>query len=353
MDVSEIVRLAEWFRENTKQVETLYLDLVSVLQNNAQQSAQMPVKAALDSLSKALAEMPTQELSTLQMRVLDKLGVAELIGKAGESALNTKVRATTYDPATTHSSIASDAQSIEEAQRRLLALKNSAEALGLKSELKSDTIDSYTINVIFQGQASIENVRDWKKSAAEWELIMSGVAGVAGERPEDVRVLGTANGSIIFTLSASSLVTKILATISKHIAEIANRYLDFQLKRESLDRSRMLTKVMKDELLRQETESRSTGQRKIIEAVKKIVPSASPEALSNLELAVSKQIAFSEQGGDVDFIPPNNIDEDSDSYDKALAIDVANIRKLIEEYQTVKQQVKLLGFDSKIIDDEK
>ncbi len=46
---------------------------------------------------------------------------------------------------------------------------------------------------------------------------------------------------VIYTLSATPVVTKILATVSKHIASIANDYLDFQLNLEKLRRSRMMS----------------------------------------------------------------------------------------------------------------
>lgn len=352
MDVAEVIRLADWFKRNTTEVEPLYSALVSILQNNAQQSSQQPLTQPLKDLSKAIAEMPTEELSTLQMRVLEDLDTADLVGKRGRQWLNKKVRATTYDPATTYQTIQQAAQRIAEAKRKLVEFKSSSGLIGIKSEIELDGSAPYVINVIFQGQVAIDNVRDWKKTATDWELIISGVAGVVGEKPEDVKVVGTSNGSIIFSLSASALVTKILATISKHIASVANDYLDFQLKREQLQQSRMMTSVIRDDLSRQESERRSTGKAEIIDAVKKLVPNASPESLTKLGKAVDTQISFSERGGEVDFVTPSTIDEAEADYDADLANTVDEIRKLIEEYRSEQQQAKLLTFEDDKSEDE-
>ena len=296
--------------------------------------------------------MPTEELSTLQMRVLEDLEASDLVGRRGKQWLNRTVRSATYDPATTFQTIQQAAQRIAEAKRRLIEFKSSAGLVGINGESELQTSAPFIINVIFQGQASIENVRDWKKTATDWELIISGVAGVVGERPEEVKVVGTSNGSIIFSLSASALVTKVLATISKHIASVANDYLDFQLKREQLQRSKMMTTVIRDDLSRQEVERRSAGKTEIVDAVKKLAPDASPEALAKLEKAVDTQISFSERGGEVDFVTPAAIDEAAANYDEDLAKTVEEIRHLIEDYRSQKQQTKLLAFEGDDVENE-
>lgn len=352
MEVSEILRLADWFNHNTIEVESKYSTLVSVLQNNAQQPSQQPVTEPLKDLSQTLAKMPTQELSTLQMRVLEDLDVVDLVGKRGKQWLNRKVRATTYDPATTFQTIEQAGQRIGEAKRKLNEFKKAAVTVGFKGDDELDTPTPYVINVIFQSEASIGNVRDWKKNATDWELIISGVAGVVDEKPEEVKVVGASNGSIIFTLCASPFVTKILATISKHIASVTNDYLDFQLKREELERSRMMSKVIRDDLSRQESERRSAGKTKILDAVKQLAPDAQPETLTKLEKAVDKHIAFNASGGEVDFVTPPALDKEAEDYDEGLAETVDEIRQLIEDYRAEQQQTKLLTFDDEDEDDQ-
>ena len=346
MEVVEVIRLADWFSENSTEVLEKYSQLVSVLKHNAQQQNLQPVSKPLAELSDALADMPIQQLSTLQRRVLNELEVDHLIGKLGRKWVNHTIKSMTYDPATTFQTVQQASQRISEAERKLIALEEAAKEVGFFSPDLTETPTPYVINVIFQGGAAIENVRDWKSSASDWELIIAGVSGVASEKVEEVKVVSTSNGSIIFTLCASPLVTKILATISKHIASIANDYLDFQIKREQLERSQMMTKVIANDLKKQEGERRSEGQKAIIDAVKAIVPNAPPETIGKLEKAVSKHIAFSEHGGEVDFVSPPEVDEDADDYDEDLAETVDEVRALIEEYRAEKQKIELLTYQT-------
>jgi hypothetical protein len=202
----------------------------------------------------------------------------------------------------------------------------------------------YVFNVIFKEDAAIKNVKDWKKTASDWELIIGGVTAVAGEKPEDVAVVGVQNGSIIYTLCATPIVTKILATISKHIASIANDYLDFELKREEIRRSRMMSDAIEKDLKRQEDERRATGKARILDEVKEIVPHATPESIAKLEKAVDRHIKFSEEGGDIDFILPPELDQESDDYDGDLAQTVNDVWGLIQDYRSEVQKKKLLTY---------
>jgi len=342
MEVSEIIRLADWFNVHTADVQPKYQTLVGVLQNNAQQPTQQPVTEPFKDLSRTLAAMPTQELSSLQTRVLEELDVAELVGKPGKKWLNGKIKATTYDPATTFETIQKASQRLESAKQQLTQFKTSAASVGFTSGDQIDAPTPYVINVIFQGDAAIADVRDWKKTATDWEFIISGVAGLVDEKPEDVKIVGASNGSIIFTLSATPLITKILATISKHIASIANSYLDFQLKREELKRSAMYTEVMQKELDRLEGDRRAEAKALILDEVKALAADATPEAMAKLEKAIDRQITFGEKGGELDFVSPPSVDEDAEGYDEELAETIEEIRGLIEDYRTEAQQTQLL-----------
>lgn len=342
MEVSQVVQLAEWFQRHSKAIEPKYSALVGVLQNNSQQPSQQPVAEPLRDLNIALKDMPTSELSMLQLRVLEDLGVAELIGKRGRAWLKRKIQGTTYDPATTFNTVQQAHQKIEEAKRLLNEFKTAASKVGFSNGQALDAPTPYVFNVIFQEDVAINNVSDWKKTATDWEFIIAGVAGVAGEKAEDVAVVGVQNGSTIFTLSAAPIVTKLLATISKHIASIANDYLDIQLKRQQLERSNMYTKVMRDEFNRLESERRDNGKTKIMDSIKELAPTAKPEELAKLEKAIDRHVKFSEAGGEVDFILPPALAEDADDYDEDLAQTVDDVRELIQEYRGELEQTKLL-----------
>ena len=344
MEVSQVIQLADWFHRNFEEVAPKYEALVSVLNNNAGQKKQQAIIQPLKDLSCALQGMPTSELSALQFGVLEKMEVANHIGKHGEAWVNRCVKTMTYDPATTCQTVQHAHEKLGEANHFLNEFKTSAGKVGFEEVDEIDAPSPYVFNVIFQKDASIRNVRDWKKTASDWDVIIGGVTAVAGEKPEDVAVVGTQNGSIIYTLSATPIVTKILATVSKHIASIANNYLDFELKREELRRSRMMSDVIQNDLKRQEGEIRAKGKSQILDAVKEIVPDAKPEYLSKLEKAVDRHITFSQNGGGVDFVLPPRLCEDAENYNENLAKTVNDVRELIQNYRAEVQKTKLLTY---------
>lgn len=340
MDIEEVIRLAGWYSENTRAVQKKYAALVGVLQNNSQQPTQQPVAEPLKELKSALAEMPTAKLSVLQLGVLERLGVSDLLGRRGKRWVDKKIRSTTYDPATTYQTLHEAHQRISSAQQILNTFRENAVSIGFSdAPFDIDLEHPYRVNVIFKEGASIDDVTEWKKSASEWELIFAGVSAVVGQRPEDVRVVGASSGSIILTVAASPLVAKVLASISKSIASIANDYLDFQMRREELERSRMMTEVIRTDLARQEKERRASGIDRIIDAVKEVAPNATEEAVAKLRKSVEKQIGFAERGGELDFVDERN---GVGEVDEGLADDFEQIRVMIEQFRAEKQKYNLL-----------
>ncbi|MEL7301724.1 MAG: hypothetical protein AAFM92_15205 [Pseudomonadota bacterium] len=228
MEIEQVIELAEWFERSLADIETQYEALVSVLQNNSQHPNQQPVSQPLKDLMRELSDMTTSELSTMQIHVLEQLDVAHLVGRAGKDWVRRKVQSTTFDPATTFQTIKEGLSDLQQARTKLKSLKSAAIQIGFSSRASGEGSSPYVLSVVFQNDASIETMQEWKRSASDWELIVAGAAEVAGEKSSDVSVVGAQNGSIILTLSAAPIVTKILATISKHIASMANDYLDFQ-----------------------------------------------------------------------------------------------------------------------------
>lgn len=342
MEVSQVVQLADWFRDNFQAVGPKLQNLVDVLQHNSQQANQQPVTDPLKELTRALRAMPTSELSTLQLRVLEELGVAEFVGKAGRAWVIRTVQTKTYDPATTYQTVADAHQRMQNAQNHLKTFKDAATQLGFESTTHVDAPTPYVFNVIFQQDAAIKNVSDWKKTAADWELILGSIANATGHRAQDIAFVGGQNGSFILTLSAAPIITKVLAVISKHIASIANDYLDFQLKREDLRRSRIMSDVIEKELNRQEKDRRSEAKTALMESIRGMLPKAKPEELSKLEKAIDRHIDFSEKGGEVDFILPPALDLEDEAIEENLAETVNDLRDVIQYYRSEIQKTKLL-----------
>ena len=347
LQIIEIIRLSRWMEAHTQSITGQYTSLVQVLEQNARQGQQQPVAEHLEELSNVVGEMPTRELSDAQLSLLESRGVAKLIGGRGSRWLDETIKSTSYDPATTYNTVREAFQRLQQTNARLQEFANVAKDFSIVELSEDQGQDPYIVSVIFRDGASIKNIRDWKKSAADWELIFSGITEVVDERVETVKVVGASNGSIILTLATSVLVTKVLATISKHISMIANDYLDFQLKRQELERSRMMSDAIRDDLDRQENERKEQSRNVILDAISELVPDAKPEALSKLEKAIDKQIKFGESGGRVDFVVPEAVPSDDDLDD-----DFGEIRSLVNEYQEEAQKTLLLEKKSATESDE-
>ena len=276
------------------------------------------------------------------MQVLEKLDVAHLVGKAGRAWIIRTIQTRTYDPATTFQTVQDAFQKLEMAQSQLEEFKNSAVNVGFTHSDLLDAPTPYAFNVIFQGDAAISNVTDWKNTAGDWEFYLGSVAIAAGEKPEDVAVTGAQNGSIIYTLTAAPIVTKILATISKHIASIANDYLDFQIKREQLEQSRMYSETMRKEMTRLEQERREEAKAALMVVIEKMLPDATREAITRLGIAIDKYISFTEKGGEMDYMLPPPLNDESEDYDEVLAQTVEEVRSLIQDYREEVRRTKLL-----------
>ena len=345
MEVSQIVQLSDWLEKNLRAALTVSQSRIAgIMLSSQQQLEPQPVTELLKELSRALANMQTSELSRLQFGVLEKMDVAYLVGDQGAAWINQQVEEMT-SPTATFQAVFQGLNELESALHRLNRFKISASKIGFQYTNEVDALASCVFNVVFQKGTSIKNVRDWKQSASNWEFIISSVAAVVDERPEDISVVGTQNGSIILTLSATPIFTKILATVSKHIASIINDQLDFQLKREELRRSRMMTDVIEKEFAKMEVDRNSTQIKKILAAVKNSFDKQDPEAIAKLEGAVDRLIKFFTEGGEVEFVSLPNLNKKGKEYDKDFATIVDDLKKLIYNNRLGINRLYLLPLD--------
>lgn len=348
MDVQELFLLSEWYEGHFPRLRELYTALHNVLENNASQPNQQPVEQPLDELSAYLGEMNLGELSLQQLSLLEELDVRILVGIEGKNFVENTVKTSTYDPATTEQKIQASLQSINETNGKLSAYKSAVASIGIEPDSFEDLEGRITVRIGFKNQASIENVTQWKSSSKEWYDIVRGIAMAAGESPEDTKVIGASKGSIILILASTYTVTKLLATISKHVTGIAKDVISVGIERENLRQKKLLTKTMDAELTKFEKEKRESGLKEITGALEQMLPdSVQGDVKTALESSVKKILSFNEKGGDVDFVsPPANEDIDGDPEDgeeiDEVQAEISQVRQIIQEYQEEREVVRLL-----------
>lgn len=343
MDITDILALDEWVTEWIPQALNHYQPLASVVQNNSQPQAAQPVEPPLEKLIEFLKTVPMTELSTQQIDVLDALDIGHLLGRHGAYWVRKTVRTSTYDPATTNSSIQEAVSSLQQAVNKMQNFVNAAEKLGFYLEDLELEEGRFRVSVCFRQKVSIETVPDLKNRSNDWFKIIAGVSEAIGEKPEDTQVIGVANGSIWVVLGTTAAMTKALAIISKHAREVSSNVFGILNDIEDYRAKKRMNELMERGFQQALEEAKDNGFTSIMEELKPLLPANfAPEKLSKLESSVKQMLAFVEKGGDVDFSTPPDMDPNDDNFDEEVAEIVSEVKGMIADAQAAKQGVLLL-----------
>jgi hypothetical protein len=349
VNISELFNLSEWYRSYFPKLSQNYKALHQVISSNAQQPSQQPIDGHLSALQSFLESMDIGQLSLQQTKVLQDLNVLNLIGHEGVSFVEKIVRTTAYDPATSAANLSIASQNISSANDRLTAYFSAVKSMALEPNTIDEYQDRIIVRVGFKKQASINNVTDWKDSSKDWYDIVRGLALAASESPEDTKIVGATNGSIILILAATTIVTSLLARISTHAVKISLDVIKVQSAVEDLRQKRLLTQTMENELKKQEKSIREDGIKVIQAEVRKQLPEKTDgEVINALDSSIAKLLAFGEKGGDIDFVaPPENeteaeVEENPSSAADPLLDEFKKVRAVIHEYQHQRENLKLL-----------
>jgi hypothetical protein len=346
MNVTELYGLAEWFKAQYNELAKHYNALYTTLNHNATQPNQQPVESVLNDLISFLKGMNLGELSLQQLGLLADLKVENLLGPLGAQNISEMVKTASYDPASTANKLQAAANAIGQAQQHLTAYSVAVNNLGISPDVFNNEDGLFVVRVGFRNEASIENVVDWKNSSEEWYHIIRGLALVAGEAPEQTKIVGVANGSIILILAATCAVTSLLARIAKHITSTARDVVSLETAQEDLRQKRILTKVMESEFSKQQKKAREDGMKAINEELATAIPADAPgDAKNALEKSIEKLLKFGEDGGDLDFVVPPEIEEGGAAREDATTAprnDIEQLRKIVHDYQDTRESLKLL-----------
>jgi hypothetical protein len=355
MEVSELTELANWFENQVPPARDAYANLLTLLQHNASQPDKRPLETALDTLISALEEMNFDELSLQQFRVLERMDVREYLGRDGIAFVDATIRTANYDPATSVSKVQATITNIDNARNALIAFRGAMDQLKIGSGEQDDVQDRIIIRIGFEKDANIDTVTDWRDSSRDWYDIIRGVALAAKESPEDTKVIGAATGSVILILAGTVAVTTMLAAISKNITSVARDIIMVGVERENLRQKKLLTTAMEAELNKIEQKKRTDAVKAVMAELKKhLHKSVMGDAKVALEASVKKLLDFNEKGGVVDFVAPpepsGSDDEEASGEDSGRQL-LADVRRIIHEYQGEREALRLLTDQSETAND--
>ena len=349
MNVNELRHLSQWFTDDYSRLSSLYSGVLSPIQHNASQQSKQPVEEQLEVLLKFLRRMTFDELSVQQLETLSALGVDKHLGLEGARFVEALIRTAEYDPSTASTKIQEAMQKLSEVNSHFTAYLNATESLGFGRKEQLVDLNAITIRVGFRNDASIEHLKDWKDSAKDWYDIVRGVAMAAGEAPENTKVIGASTGSIILILAATATVTGLLALISKHVASVAKDVVSISSQIEVLRSKKFLNELVETELKKLQQEKKDKAQNEIVAAIKEKILNLDGGQVTALEASVKKLLTFNEKGGNVDFVAPEADNEEPDESGEANAERDAliEVRAMIRDYQSTREELKLLEDQSK------
>ena len=345
MNVSELYLMAKWLKDHGRTLNSLYLSLQQTIAHNAAQPQKQPLEEQLNQLDDYLKGMNMSQLSSAQIAYLDRFNVGSILGQRGSNFINSTVKKSAYDPATANSDM-------EEAHNRLMkAIQKAAkilEALSGVAFAKDHELyepGHVTVRIEFQGQAEIRNVVDWKNWSATWHDIVRGVGRTVNEAPENTKVIGASQGSVIMILAVTYGFTRILALIAKSIASIAKDYLEVRMAAEKLKVIKGFNAENEKKLLENAEEIQKSGVERVIKELKESLDhQLDGDVEAELRRSISKILEFYTKGGEVDFVSPSAEQADADN-DGDEVIDeeiIAEIRQEIEAARQAQEEVKLL-----------
>ncbi len=345
MNVSELQHLSEWYTTHYVRLNSLYNQLISPIQHNSSQQNKQPVEDQLENLLSYLRGMSFNELSLQQLQTLNALGIDRYIGVDGARFVERLIRTAEYDPNTASVKLQEALTKLAESNPHFTSYLTTTNALGFSDFDPTEDADAIIIRVGFQNEAGIEHLTDWKDSARDWYDIIRGVSMAANEAPEDTKIVGAATGSIILFLSATAAVTVLLALISKNLTSVAKDVIGIGNQIEELRAKKWINREVEKQLRDMQKERKTEALGTIMEEIKKRLPDINGEQNTALETSVKKLLAFNEKGGNLDFVAPpkapseDGEDEEDDDNNRGA---MAEVRGLIHEYQSVREQMKLL-----------
>jgi uncharacterized membrane-anchored protein len=168
-----------------------------------------------------------------------------------------------------------------------------------------------------------------------------------GEKPEDIKVIGAATGSIILIMAGTAAFTTLLAQVSKNITSVAKDIIGVRVEMENLRQKGLLTKAMETEFKRLEKEKADNSIATIEQLLDDKLKAKEGDVKVALNNSIKKLLTFSEKGGTVDFVSPKEGAKDGEAEESGLTTALIEARKAIHEYQSERESMKLLSDGTK------
>ncbi len=343
MNVSELYDLTHWVTDKivSTQIPQKYQALQQILQQHTQPNQQ---KASFENqkndLIETVSNVPLRELTKDQLLFLRELGIAQAVGNEGTEIIEDILYKNVLD-------VANSAQKMQEIHQKITqgVQKSDQIKAGLTGCVYEETYEAENevlMRVSFTGNAALSNVIDFKNWGNIWFEIGRGVAMAHDLPPEDVKIVGATKGSIIIELAVIASIATTTSGIILSALKVAEKVLDIRKKAEEIRCLKLKNKKLANDIEKEAEKEKTAGIESIsTEIIKqlKIKKDGEGDKVTALDKAVKNLVNFIESGGEVDFIIPEEKNEDEEENEIPK---YGDLRVTFQEIRQLENKIKLL-----------
>lgn len=351
MNVSELYALTSWIDEEVvkAQIPQKYQALQQILQQNVQPNQQQqPFKSQKTNLMETIKKVTLSQLTKEQLLFLRELGIAQTIGKEGVNTIEDILYKNIIDIATSAQTIQNIHQKLAQGIQKSNQIKTGLD--GCVSQEEYELENEVMIRVSFTGHAAMANVIDFKNWGNIWHEIGRGIAMAHDATPEDVRIVGATKGSVIIELAAIPVIATTAITIIFYALKLAEKVLDIRKKAEEIRNLKLKNRKLANDIEKEAEKEKTIGIDKISNVLIKelgIKKESEGDKANALDRAVKNLVNFIESGGEVDFIMPEEGEEEEGKNDN-LPPEYNKLRNIIQDIRLLETKLILLGSETDI-----
>jgi hypothetical protein len=356
MQINELIKLTDWFQAKVvakgipANFQALFNKMNANIRRNLNQPMQ-PFSTERDALFEAIRPINFQSLSLEQINFLKELEIDELFGPIGVDRIEGILYKNNLDLAAATRIISELNTKLTTAQTKLKQIEDS-----LKPHFSFNQDEfgegNVMMRIYFKDDSSINNLSDLKKLGSTWYDIGRGIAMTQGKSPEDFVVVGAQKGSIILELAVAAGIATSVSKILLETLKVAEKVIDILKKVEELKALSLSNKSAEQALVKVAKEEKETGISSITNIIQvelNLNPETDGDKITALEKSITKLIDFTQKGGQVDFVQPEEKEEDENGDDDInYRGEIQKLKGNIAEIRAIENKTKLLINNDKL-----
>lgn len=348
MQVTELLRLTNWFRESVvdKKIPQQYQQLHTVMNQNANANnnqPRQPFENQREALFNSLRTVTLNKLTLEQIKFLDQLEITDLLGAPGIKNIETVLYENNLDIATAAQKIGEYNAKVANANATMKELEATLSKSFSINEEEEIPDDSVMMRVYFQDESSINNISDFKKLAATWYDIGRGIAMAQNRSPEDFNIIGAQKGSLIVEMAVVAGLATSVSTILLAGLKVAERVIVILQKAEELKSLKLTNKKIEQEIKKEAEEEKKNGINTILETAISdlgLEKGQDGDKIVSLTKSISKLIDFTQKGGAVDFVQTDG--EKGNVEENDLRAETLKLNNNVKEIRSLENKIKIL-----------